>query len=270
VRVSAEILRISEDLEKFVDPPLPSRKIQTPSFSLMLSPSKTQSTLCAVRTTEQDLDAVIAEVRRIVREEGYTRTVWYVGPSSTPAGVAGMLTARGFVPPTEPFEPRLTGMVLVKPPPAPPAGAHARRVRNLEEYRQALHIAFEAFGMGEADAKGWLDAAPTLWAQQDDVNRFVHLSFIDDKPVGFAFNLTVAGAIVLGGSGVLASARGRGAYRALLAARWEDGVRLGKPALVVQGGAMSRPILERCGFEPTCEIQLFDDPFLARLASNAP
>ena len=65
---------------------------------------------------------------------------------------------------------------------------------------------------------------------------------------------------MLSGSGVLASARGRGVYRALVAARWAAAERLlPAPGLCVHAGAMSRPILERCGFEFVCELELYED-----------
>jgi predicted acetyltransferase len=60
--------------------------------------------------------------------------------------------------------------------------------------------------------------------------------------------------------GVLAEARGRGAYRALVRARWEDAVEAGQPALVVHAGAMSRPILERLGFQVAAEQEVLLDP----------
>ncbi len=40
-------------------------------------------------------------------------------------------------------------------------------------------------------------------------------------------------------------------YGALIRARWDDAVRLGAGALVVQASGMSRPILERLGFRAT-------------------
>jgi predicted GNAT family N-acyltransferase len=52
----------------------------------------------------------------------------------------------------------------------------------------------------------------------------------------------------------LPSARGRGAYRALIAARWDEAVARGTPALAVQAQETSRPILERCGFEVVCTM----------------
>ena len=60
--------------------------------------------------------------------------------------------------------------------------------------------------------------------------------------------------------------RGRGAYRALVSARWGDAVRLGKPALVIQAGALSRPILARCGFQEICRLKVLEDTLVGRQA----
>lgn len=61
------------------------------------------------------------------------------------------------------------------------------------------------------------------------------------------------------GGGVLEHARGGGVYRALVRARWDDAVAAGTPALVTQAGALSRPILERLGFEAVAEIEILLD-----------
>src|SRR5439155_14568117 len=49
-------------------------------------------------------------------------------------------------------------------------------------------------------------------------------------------------------------ARGRGAYRALVRARWDPAVVHGTPALAVGAGRMSSPILRRLGFEQVCRF----------------
>ncbi|MDQ2944319.1 MAG: GNAT family N-acetyltransferase, partial [Candidatus Dormibacteraeota bacterium] len=56
------------------------------------------------------------------------------------------------------------------------------------------------------------------------------------------------GAAITGGS-VRASFRGRGIYRALVAARLDIARRAGVSGLAVWGGEMSAPILARLGFE---------------------
>jgi hypothetical protein len=59
---------------------------------------------------------------------------------------------------------------------------------------------------------------------------------------------------------VLAGARGRGVYRALVAKRWDLAVERGAPALTVQAGRMSEPVLSRLGFRKLGELLVFDDP----------
>ena len=68
-------------------------------------------------------------------------------------------------------------------------------------------------------------------------------------------------AVLLLGGAVLPEARGRGCYRALVQARWEDAVARGTPALVVQAGEMSRPILERLGFQQVATMRVLVDRF---------
>jgi hypothetical protein len=67
--------------------------------------------------------------------------------------------------------------------------------------------------------------------------------------------------LLLFGGATLPRARGRGAYRALIRARWDDTLSLGSPALITQGGSMSRPILERLGFEPVGHVHMLVDDF---------
>jgi len=251
----------AEEPERLVVEPLPPvRRFRTDTFTLILSPMPSMSNVSCVHTTEVDVDATIAEVRRRVGQAGYTRTVWAVGPSSRPANLAALLLARGFVPADRPpFEREVTAMALTKAPPEPPSNVETRPIRSLEEYVEAWNIAIEVFNESPEDAAGWLAAAPALWAQQDGVQRSSYMALIAGQPVGFAFAMAGPDGFLMGGSGVRPAWRGRGAYRALVAARWRDAVRLGKPGLVIQAGVMSRPILARCGFEEICRLQVLED-----------
>ena len=51
----------------------------------------------------------------------------------------------------------------------------------------------------------------------------------------------------------------RGVYQALIAARWEAAVARGTPALTVQAGRMSKPIVEKLGFVAVGEAHLYVD-----------
>jgi hypothetical protein len=48
-------------------------------------------------------------------------------------------------------------------------------------------------------------------------------------------------------------------YRSLVRARWDYAVERGTPALTVQAGRMSRPILERLGFELITPVRVYVD-----------
>ena len=77
----------------------------------------------------------------------------------------------------------------------------------------------------------------------DDPNNVVYLAYVDGRAIARASASFGERAVSLFGGSTLPEARGRGAYRALVAARWEDAVARGTPALVTQAGPMSRPIL---------------------------
>jgi len=266
--IPESIRLFAEQPERLVIEPLPPvRRFNTDRFTLILSPMPSMSNVSCLHTTEAGVDATIADVRRMVQQAGYTRTVWAVGPSSRPANLVDLLAARGFVPANRPpFEPELTAMALIDAPPEAPANVETRPIRTLQEYVEAWHIAIEVFNETAEDAAGWLAAAPALWAQQDGAERSSYMALIDGQPVGFAFAMAGPDGFLMGGSGVRAASRGRGAYRALVSARWRDAVRLGKPALVIQAGALSRPILARCGFQEICRLTILEDTRIAQPA----
>ena len=88
-----------------------------------------------------------------------------------------------------------------------------------------------------------------------------HAVWLDGEIVSTGTAAPTDHGLLLYGGATKKSARGRGAYRALIRARWDDAVALGTPALITQGGSMSRPILERLGFERVGEVHMLLDKF---------
>ena len=88
-----------------------------------------------------------------------------------------------------------------------------------------------------------------------------HAVWLDDEIVCTGTASPTEHGLLLYGGATAERARGRGAYRALIRARWDDAVALGTPALITQGGSMSRPILERLGFERVGEVHMLLDVF---------
>ncbi|WP_437316344.1 hypothetical protein [Sorangium sp. So ce385] len=200
----------------------------------------------------------VEEVRALAAQHGRRALTWEVATSATPSGLADRLRSFGMSP-AEP--PRAVVMALLEPPPRAPAGIAVSRVETVGDFRTFVSITHEVFGrldllgaeLARIDRDGARDLADT---------RFVrYLAWIDGEAVAAATaTFTDAGAVLHSGS-TKAAARGRGAYRALLAARWEDAVRRGAPRVVTRAGPMSRPILRRVGFQELAEIDFLVDRF---------
>ena len=209
-----------------------------------------------LRLTPETIDSTLEEVHALLRERGRLACTWEIGSSATPSDLAEQLRARGLVDDRDPYA---IGMVLTEPPQAQPEGIEAREARNFDEFRTAQRVAEEAFG-GDVG----MDDEQLRARYEEQLATGVWKSFVallDGEIVASASSTYVEGAVTLNGGAVLPHARGRGAYRALVAARWADAVERGTPALVTQAGAMSRPILERLGFRGVAEITILLDEF---------
>jgi len=230
--------------------------VETDRFVLWLgrSPDPTGTVAQRFRMRPDEVEATVEEVRALVRERGRAAATWEVADSATPPDLVERLERLGLVPFAE--EPVAVGMVLTDEPPRPPAGVVARRVETLEEYMTAHEIAFEVFGMPEERREAALADARARYGEGPSEG---YLAFVDGEPVGTATaRFTDAGVVLFAGS-VLPHARGRGAYRALVRARWDDAVARGMPALVTHAGAMSLPILRRLGFREVATIRILLD-----------
>lgn len=200
------------------------------------------------RLAADEIEAVRDEIHAILRERERTVCTWEVGSHATPADLADRLRALGLV-----DDEYAVGMVLTDEPPHAPPGIEVRTAVTDDERLAAARIAAVAFAQPE------LPAEPP--PPSDDPDNVVYLAYIDGEPVARASgSYGEHGATLFGGS-TLPEARGRGAYRALVAARWEDAVARGTPLLVTQASAMSRPILAQLGFREVCEIWILLDRF---------
>ncbi|HVC86032.1 MAG TPA: hypothetical protein VNC40_01250 [Gaiellaceae bacterium] len=192
------------------------------------------------------------ELHEILRARGRTGLTWEVGTHATPADLTERLLGAGLV--DDQPTPLAIGMVATHPPASAPAGVEVRRAGTPDEHLASARIAAIAFGMPE----------PTEARPENDPRNVVYLAYLDGRPVARASASFGEHAVSLFGGSTLPEARGRGAYRALVAARWEDAVARGTPALVTQASPMSRPILAKLGFREVCEIRILLDRFASR------
>jgi hypothetical protein len=234
-------------------------RIDTGRYTLNMGPGSTWNTVQRQRFPVEQLDEVLEEVRATLRERGRTKTQWEVG-SSAPEGLVDALLERGVVPDKDPY-----GVALVlteEPPPIAPEFS-ARRTETLEELEAACEVQWEAFGATPAEIEEGRALLPERFADNTNLR---HAVWLDGEIVCTGTASPTEHGLLLYGGATATRARGRGAYRALNRARWDDAVALGTPVLITQGGSMSRPILERLGFERVGEVHMLIDDFGAAKA----
>lgn len=183
--------------------------------------------------------------------------MWNVSDRSTPSGLEKCLRALGFE--LAPRDPETRGMVMTTPPPLGPPEVNARPVRSADEFAAARLLLYDAF---EIPAERRLDAA-SLHDEFEQVEESgtgtTYGAWIGERLAGAARSFFAPQGALLAVAGTASWARGRGAYRALVRARWDDLVRRGGGSLVVIAGAMSAPILDRLGFETVVHFRRLRD-----------
>jgi GNAT superfamily N-acetyltransferase len=245
---------VAEDADAYQPIPPSAIREMRPEVVLLHRPAggAWSSLASRIRFGGANVDLQVRATRRWFRERGVEEFRWLVGPSATPEGVSSELIARGAIP--DSTEPELAAMVLDREPPSVP-GIRVQHIASLAEFERMESISRAAFGGPQAsDVRArWheFQATPGLAA---------FLAELDGAPVAFGVMSRIEhGPMLLAGGVTLPKARGRGAYRALIRARWEAARRTGIPVLVTQAQAASRPILEGLGFRATGTIQVLLD-----------
>jgi hypothetical protein len=251
-----ELLReIAEYPNSFAPLGLRDERIDTDRYTLWMGAGAKWNTVQRQRLAVDQVEATVEEVRGLLRERGRKSTQWEVGSKATPADLVDRLLALGMVRDKEPFA---AALVLTQPPTSAPSGVVARRVETFAEYVTANEVQMKAFEETEEEIA---EARPKMEERWRESAYVMHAAWIDGEMISAGTAAITEHGLLLFGGATLPTARGRGGYRALINARWEDAVRNGTPALFTQAGAMSRPVLEGVGFRKVGEIHLLLDEF---------
>ena len=245
------LIEIAENANTYTPLGSANERIVTDRYVLWIGRMPSSNVAQRLRLQAGEEADVRTELHELVRARGRTAMTWEVGTHATPGDLTERLLTLGLVD-DEPT-PLAVGMVLTEPPAAPPSDVEVRRAETPEERLAAETIAAIAFNEPVVPT----EPPPP----RNDPNNIVYLAFVDGKPVARASGSFGEHAVSLFGGATLPEARGHGAYRALVAARWADAVERGTPVLVTQASPMSRPILARLGFREVCEIRILLDKF---------
>jgi hypothetical protein len=229
-------------------------RIETGRYTLCIGSGRKWNTVQRQRFPLEELDDAIEEVRAALRDRDRTQTQWEVG-SSAPPGLVDALLERGIERDKESYA---VALVLTQEPPPVREGLEARAVETFEEYAAANAVQWEAFEASEEDIA---EAREQLPKRYEETVNVMHAVWLGGEIVSAGTSAPTEHGFLLYGGATVPRARGRGAYRALNRARWDDAVARGTPALITQGGSMSRPILENLGFERVGEVHMLIDRF---------
>lgn len=258
VIIAPELLGLAEDANTHTPLRPGEERIERDRYVVWMSASYGHAAFTVAQRLRLDdaWETDVEEVRGLLRARGRLPFTWEVGTHATPTDIAQRFLKVGM----QPFEePLAIGMVMTEPPAGRPASdVDVRLVETPEQLVAAHRIARIGFGM-EPEDDDLDEAARDLGSQHELGTWASYLAYLGEEPVAQAQATFTPHGVVMNGGSTLPEARGHGAYRALVRARWDAAVERGTPALITQAGAMSRPILERLGFRGVCEIQILLD-----------
>lgn len=238
---------ISSDVDRFADE------------RVCVIQGTTWAGVSGVRVGPDDVVALLAEVRELVPAE--KALVWWLDPDTQPADLHARLLALGL------REPRDRGSLLhalacVAEPPPGPEHVDVRRVETYDEHLAATEVMWKAFDTPPDRRTEQLKHLRTEFeAARDASVPITFLAHVDGRPAGVGRSIYSDRGVFLIAGAVAEWARGRGVYRALVRARWDDAVARGTPALVTEAlPDTSYPILKRVGFVDVCTIRRLEDP----------
>ncbi|AKU92727.1 GNAT family N-acetyltransferase [Vulgatibacter incomptus] len=178
---------------------------------------------------------------------------WTLGPGAAPAHLAELLeregmrlmfVARGMVADVPTLEVNAGPGVIVE----------RATLANVDDYVRA-----SAAGWGNTTEAAREIRANMIRSLRDPSNRTLYyIARVDGVPAGSGGLLPLASSGYLLGSSVDPEYRGRGVYRALVAARVATLREMGLPLVTILASSeTSAPICSRLGFETVCEARIY-------------
>ena len=202
----------------------------------------------------------LEEVRHVLRERGRTRANWQVGASATPVTLADDLLALGLKTDSDPV---CHAIAIGSAPMGGEApGVEIRYAKTRIDFELFFRIQGQAFESDPEAIESGAKALDQIYDEERTARDIAtYLAYVDGEPVATARATFTDVGVVLNGGSTLHAARGKGAYRALVHARWNDAVAKGTPWMTTLARPTSYPILKKMGFEDVCDVRMLVDEF---------
>jgi hypothetical protein len=249
----AELVDFVEAPGWFMEPTAGSLVHTTPRFVVVADTDGIWASVAGIRLRDGEAATAIAEVRSVLARVNSRVVSWWLSSRSTPPAVEEQLLEAGLK--IVPRDYRLDGMLATAPPPPGPADVEVRRATTAEEWATVRFFQDSLFD-NPPDRRPSLEA---LAAEFERTNGVLFGAWLDGELVAAAGATPSSRGMLIWGGSTKPEARGRGCYRALVRARWDEAVRRGTPALTVCANDRSSPILAKAGFERVLEFHRLED-----------
>ena len=257
--ISAELREYAETPDRFA-PLIPGSSVtRYDDGRICVLQGANWASVTAPLVAEDEVEELLLLTRSLI-PRGKLVT-WWIGPSARPTDVVARLRAAGLVEPSDRIG-NLIALVLTEQPAATRPVVEVHTIETFDDFVAAREVQWDAFETPEDRRE---ENRRRFRADFDEVMAagvpVGFLATLDGRAAATAMSVPSPRGVFLIAGSTAPWARGRGLYRALVRARWDDAVARGTPALVTQANPdTSYPILKRLGFEDVCEIVRLEDP----------
>lgn len=232
-----------------------SKTISSPNWLQLITPGVLHSSANTVfRSIVSDLeiDRQIDEVTRLYQSMGVAFR-WLVTPLTEPKSTSQKLLDRGF---NLLYEAEALMIDVKSAMFKVPSNIEVREIKlpDLELYVDTVVAAWGGPDEQKTEVREFVSIA-----LRKEPNFHAFVAFVDGTPAGTSLLLSLSGGGYLAAGGVKAEFRGRGVYRAMIAARAKLAEQLGHQVLMIHAKkATSAPICKANGFEWVYDYQVYE------------
>jgi hypothetical protein len=225
----------------------------TPRYTVAAGRHTVWAAVEGIRLRDGEAATAVAETRTLLAGTECTIVSWWLSERSTPARLEAELLEAGLA--RDPDDYLTDGLLATEPPPPGPPGVEARPIASLDEFVAVRELQEDVFETPAERRR----TREQLAAEYGRIEGTLFGAWLDGRLAGSGGASEASCGLLLWGGVTAPWARGRGAYRALVRARWEDAVARGTPALTVGAGPTSSPILQRLGFRKVVQFRRLED-----------
>jgi predicted N-acetyltransferase YhbS len=238
---------------RFMEPTAGALVVKTPRFVVVAGADGVWASVEGIRLRDGEASDAVAEVRELLAPLGTRVGSWWLSERATPVDVEEQLLDAGLQLLADDY--LLDGLLVTTPPPEGPPEVEVRMAATAEEWAAIRELQDGVFD----NPPERRSTREQLLAEFGRSEAALFGAWLDGELVGAGAATPSSRGMLLWGGSVREDARGRGCYRALVRARWDEAVRRGTPALTVSANDQSGPALHRLGFEKVLGFRRLED-----------